>query len=267
MHRPSVETATWIMANKKEKAVCHDPLFKTTCWTDLGKVRAVDPQHCRDVVERLASRYWKPVYVFLKHKGFGHDEASDLTQGFFHEIVLEKRLFQQADQAKGRFRTYLLTALQRYVAEQFRKANAKKRIPTPGLASLGSLDLQQIPSPESKATPEQAFQYIWAAEVLDQALNTIKREYCTNGNADHWHVFRDRVVVPTLDENTAPSLGELCRTYNIHPEKKVSNMIVTAKRRFQTILKRILSETMESGSCVEDELAELISALSKASAA
>jgi DNA-directed RNA polymerase specialized sigma24 family protein len=255
------------MANREEKAMCHDHLFKTTCWTDLGKVGGMPAQHCRAAIERLTSRYWKPVYVFLYRKGYRHEDALDLTQGFFHEIVLERRLFQQADQSKGRFRTYLLTILQRYVAEQFRKANAKKRVPSSCVTSLASSDLLEILSVESEATPEQIFQYIWAAELLDQALNEIRQEYCTNGKAAYWHVFHDKVVIPTLDGNNPPSLSELCRTYDVTNEKKVSNMIITAKRRFQGILKRILSETMESDSTVEDELAELISILSQGSAA
>lgn len=254
----------WLpMANRQETSVDQERLFRTTCWTDLG--RALDPRYCHDTIDRLSARYWRPVFVFLCRKGYGHEDALDLTQGFFHEIVLERQLFQQADQSKGRFRTYLLTTLQHYVAEQFRKANAKKRIPSSCVTSFGSWDLPQTLAVESEASAEQLFQYTWAAELLDRALNKIKREYCTNGRAEFWHVFHSRVVIPTLHGSPPLSLSALCQIYAIPTEKKASNMVVTAKRRFQAILKRILSETMEPDSSVEAELAELISILSQRS--
>ena len=133
------------------------------------------------------------------------------------------------------------------------------------MTSLASPELLDTLSVESEATAERVFQYTWAVELLDQALNELKHEYCTNEKAEYWRMFHDRVVIPILDGSASPSLSELCRIYAIPTEKKASNMIVTAKRRFQAILKRILSETMESDSSVEAELAELISILSQRS--
>jgi hypothetical protein len=204
--------------------------------------------------------------VFLCRRGHAHEDSLDLTQGFFHEVVLERQLFEHADQLKGRFRTYLLTTLQRFVAEQYRKTHAKRRMPRSSLTSMASLDLLDTENVESEATPEQIFQYTWAVELMDRALNEIQREYAGSNKTQYWQVFNDRVVIPILDNSAPPSLTELCRRYSIQPEKKVSNMIITVKRRFQGILRRILSETMEADVSVEDELADLISISSKGSA-
>ena len=102
--------------------------FGTTQWTAIGKIHS-DDAHRRDLVGDLLDKYWKPVYCYLRHKGYDNEQAKDLTQGFFNEVVLGRKLIQQADKAKGRFRTFLLFALERHLKSVHRKKTAKKRIP------------------------------------------------------------------------------------------------------------------------------------------
>jgi len=241
--------------------------FHTTQWSDIHKARTMDTTRQRDAIDGLTRQYWMPVYSFLRRKGYDHADAADLTQGFFHEIVLERHLFQQADQRKGRFRTYLLCSLHRYAAEQHRRRNARKRMPAATLIHLGPSNLQEMIAAQATGDPDQVFQYSWAVNLLDKALHCMEREYCEDGKAHYWQIFQERVVDPILNDSPPPSLSTLCKKYGIDTEKKASNLIITVKRRFQTILKRVLTETMEPNACVEDELAELISILSQGNAA
>ncbi len=84
--------------------------------------------------------YWKPVYSYIRCKGYPTEEAEDLTQGFFHEIVLGRGLVQQADGKRGRFRTFLLRCLNRYLADVFRTERTKRHMPPGGLRSLETVN-------------------------------------------------------------------------------------------------------------------------------
>ncbi|MBE3124006.1 MAG: hypothetical protein IMZ65_04310, partial [Planctomycetes bacterium] len=88
--------------------------FETTRWTEIVSARAGDDDRRREALDRILARYWKPVYCWLRRKGYGNEAAKDLTQGFFHEVVVKRGLVAKADRARGRFRAFLLTALRRY---------------------------------------------------------------------------------------------------------------------------------------------------------
>jgi len=241
--------------------------FETTRWTQIQKAKTHDQQRRQVSVNNLMDRYWKPVYCYLMHKGYSNEDAKDLTQGFFFEIVFGRELIQKADKAKGRFRTFLLTALDRYVTSVYRKQTAKKRLPEHGLAQLNGVAIPDLPIADSKRTPELAFNYTWATNLLDQVLATVKKEYCATGRAAYWEVFQATVVAPILDNAEAPSLAELCEKYGIESEKKASNMTITVKRRFSTALKHHLRQFVHSNSEVEDEFRALVEILSEGGAA
>ncbi|MHC4438444.1 MAG: RNA polymerase sigma factor, partial [Planctomycetota bacterium] len=102
--------------------------FLTTHWSLIDDVKQ-QPDHDRALIGFLLQRYWKPVYCYLRHKGYRNEEAKDLTQGFFHEIVLNLNLFGRADQSKGRFQSFLLVALNQYLMNEKRRETAQKNIP------------------------------------------------------------------------------------------------------------------------------------------
>lgn len=93
----------------------YDSRFYTTCWTVIADSNTDDETRNRLIINDLLSRYWKPVCCYLRRKGHDNESAKDLTQGFFCEIVLGRELIKKANKRKGRFRTFLLTALDRYV--------------------------------------------------------------------------------------------------------------------------------------------------------
>lgn len=102
--------------------------FETTHWSIVEKIKSDDASCNKALVEELLGRYWKPVYCYLRQKGYNNEQAKDLTQGFFQEVVLGRKLVQQANHSKGRFRTFLLTALNRYLTSEYRKQTAHLQI-------------------------------------------------------------------------------------------------------------------------------------------
>ncbi len=231
--------------------------FLTTHWSLIEGIKSEDNQD-KALVGLLLERYWKPVYCYLRHKGYGNEQAKDLTQDFFHEVVLNRNLVQRAQKCKGRFRTFLLHALNQHLIDQEREGAAHKRIPKDRLVSLDRLDPPVVPRIISQSGPEDSFNYAWKTSLLDSVLSDVENRCFQQGMEVHWKVFRDRVVRPILDNVETPSLKDICATYGIRDEVKASNMIVTVKRRFQSELRRHTRSTVLSENQVDEELVEIL---------
>lgn len=236
--------------------------FLTTHWSLIEHVKEHKDKD-RALIGVLLERYWKPVYCYLRRKGFDNEQAKDLTQGFFHEVVLGRHLIERADQSRGRFRTFLLHALNQYLADEQRKEVAQKRIPAAKLVPLDDSRLPELPSAVSQLDPEQCFDYAWKAELLERALAQLKQWYAARGMDTHWHLFRDRLLRPSMEGLEAPSLAQLCRQYGIESEARASNMLGTVKRQFQSILTKEVRQTVASGEAAEEELGEIFRFLRK----
>ena len=102
--------------------------FLTTHWSLIEGIKKHQDKD-RALIGLLLERYWKPVYCYLRRKGCGNEQAKDLTQGFLHEVVLNRHLVERAESSKGRFRWFLLHALNQYVLDEQRKETARKHIP------------------------------------------------------------------------------------------------------------------------------------------
>jgi len=232
--------------------------FQTTRWTEVVGAGAADTFEWREALASLVRRYWKPVYCFLRQRGCDNEKAKDITQGFFLDVVLQRKLVRHADQAKGRFRTFLLAALEHYVVDIHRCANARKRMPSGGLASLDAFDPVTVPTTMHARSPSDAFQYAWAGELVNEALGELETEYRQGGREAHWLAFFARVIRPILDDRPGPGLPELCERFGIENEVKASNMITAAKRRFRSILTSLARKSVESGEDAEQEITELM---------
>jgi RNA polymerase sigma-70 factor (ECF subfamily) len=238
--------------------------FLTTHWSLLQNIQASDEgERNRALIGLLLERYWKPVYCYLRRQGCGNEEAKDLTQGFFHEVVLNRHLVDRADPAKGSFRSLLLHALRQYLLDERRKEEAQKRIPRERLVPLDIADPPAIVEVVQALDPEESFNYAWKADLMDRALAEVRENYVREGMETHWCVFRDRVLEPVLQEQPAPSLRQICARYGIENEATASHMLLTVKRRFQTVLKDHVRQTVLTGEGVEEEWREILKLLEK----
>jgi DNA-directed RNA polymerase specialized sigma24 family protein len=233
-------------------------LFPTTHWTDILSAQAHDESQRQEALEELLGRYWKPVYCYLRYRGYQKEDAKDLTQGFFHEIVLGRGLFQRADRAKGRFRTFILRTLTQYVAGTHRAEKTKGRMPEGGLVRLQDIDALGLPEPLHGTTPEDVFDYTWASTLLDQVLVEVGGECHETGMATHWRLFRATVLQPIMDGVESRPLAQLCGKLKVPDEGKASNMIVTVKRRLRGVLRRHLRQFVGSDSEIDEEIRDLM---------
>lgn len=240
--------------------------FTHTAWTQILAVRTQDSEHKRAIRDALLGRYWRPVYAYLRRKGRGNEEAKDLTQEFFTEVVLERELLEKADPAKGRFRTFLLTALDNFVHNERRAAEAKKRMPEGGLARLDAMIAPEDLCPGGEATPEEAFVYGWALQLLNEVIAAVEEGCREDGKGTHWEVFRRTWLDPLLLGTDPAPLADLCEELGIEGIRRASNMNVTVKRRFKTALCVRIRDLVNSDDEVEQEIRELIRILGRRSA-
>jgi hypothetical protein len=232
-------------------------IFLTTHWSLIEK-GGDEGDRDRVLIASLLENYWKPIYCYLRHKGYSNEDAKDLTQGFFHEVVLDRNLVQRADQAKGRFRSFLLHALNQYLLNERDKQTAKKRIPQGKLVSMDNVDLPMLPQGLDKWNSEDVYNYAWLSALLDRVLAEVEKSCLAKGMELHWQVFHERVARPTLSSLPAPSLAEVCKRYDIEDPGKASNMILTVKRRFQAVLKQYIRSTVISEGRIPDEVREIL---------
>jgi len=235
--------------------------FLTTQWSLIENIQDGKDQD-NALIGYLLKQYWKPVYCYLRQKGYGNEQAKDLTQGFFHEVVLNRDLVGRADASRGRFRAFLLHALKQYANKQDHKERARKRLEEKAVA----FEMEEEPVlPESVAqtTAEDSYHYAWLSSLLEHVLNEVKDSCEDEGMDIHWALFNKRVVWPIFGNRTPPSLPELCETYDIDDVKKASNMMITVKRRFRAALMQHVRNTVLSQGQAPEELEELLQFLPK----
>jgi RNA polymerase sigma-70 factor (ECF subfamily) len=232
--------------------------FLTTQWSLIDGIKEGQDKD-KALIGHLLGRYWKPVYCYLRRKGYDNEQAKDFTQAFFHEVVLNRGLVQRADQAKGRFRSFLLHALSQYVTKQHLKERALKRIPKEKLVSLDLVEAPFIlPKSIADSTAEEFYHYTWVSAMLEHVLSDVEIECSEQEMQIHWSLFHARIVQPILENQPPPSIIGLCETYGIEDAKKASNMIITVKRRFQTKLMQYVRSTVLSEGQASEELKDLL---------
>lgn len=231
--------------------------FLTTHWSLIEGIASADQDRSAALAGVLLDRYWKPVYCYLRRKGYANADAKDLTQGFFQEIVLERHLVEKADPAKGRFRSFLLITLNRYLANVSKYEARQRRTPPGRVIPLDMAEAPELSELAARSEPEDCFNYAWVSALLERVLEDVEADCRRDGKTVHWDLFRDRVLAPITDKTDPVPLAELCKRYGIENETRASNMIVTVKRRFQKLMREHLRKSVASEELLADELEEI----------
>jgi DNA-directed RNA polymerase specialized sigma24 family protein len=236
--------------------------FLTTQWSLIENIKT-DQDRDGTLVNFLLQQYWKPVYCYLRRKGHDNEQAKDLAQDFFHEIVLNRDLVGRAEQVRGRFRSFLLFALNEFLTKQRLKENARKRNPKGKLISLDMGDVPTLPQSVESASPEESFHYAWLSALLERVLAEVRSDCEREGLEAHWRLFDQRVVKPIMGGQCPVSLAELSQAQGIGDVKEASNRVITVKRRFRKALMQHVRRTLLSGDQASEEMEELLQYLPK----
>ena len=174
--------------------------FDTTSWSTVLRARDGDSAVARAALEKLCTNYWPPLYIFLRGKGYAPELASEYTPSFFAHL-LEKDCLSYVDRERGKFRTFLLVSLNRFLASEYAKQSAKKR--NSGIPSI-SIDLLQAEEryglePSDPKTPETMYERQWALTVMRNALENLRREYEQAGNLARFNALKPYITVERKD--------------------------------------------------------------------
>jgi RNA polymerase sigma-70 factor (ECF subfamily) len=235
----------------------HDPVaFTTTHWSVVLEAQGESPA-AQKALEKLCRTYWRPIFAFLRRQGVGAEEAEDLTQGFFAQL-LERRKFSALRKEKGRLRSFLLGALKYFLADERRRAMAIKRgkgqrlIPLDELRAGERIEME----PADPVTAEMIYERRWALTVLEQVLNRLKNEYRTAGNAALFDSLKQ--LLP--DEPGALSQAEIAARLGM-AENAIRQAFYRFRQRYQLLLREEIADTVATPGDIEDELRHLIAVL------
>ena len=257
------EVTDWKRVVDEETTPRRNPSATGTSWTLISDAIDTQSPTSSESRDQLMKRYWSAVFAFIRSSGRSPQLAEDLTQGFFCDVVLGRNLFDRAEESKGRFRSLLLSAVRNYLADDYRMRTAQRR--SPGEGALGRLDDDENGfEPAAKdSNPENAFNSRWVDELIERTTEQTRIELVANDQAMHWDIFKHRVLDPCLTGGKPVPHDDLARKWGLSGLPQVSNLLVTAKRRFARNLLENVRETIPSGLSATSELSELFRALGK----
>jgi RNA polymerase sigma factor (sigma-70 family) len=230
--------------------------FMTTHWSVVLEAQGESPA-AQEALEKLCCTYWRPIFAFLRRQGLRPDEAEDITQGFFAEL-LERRSLDAVRKEKGRLRSFLLGGLKYFLANEQRRAMAIKRGKGQRLIPLDELhadDRIEI-EPADPVTAEMIYERRWALTVLERVLSRLKDEYSVAGNAELFDSLKE--LLP--DEPGSPSQAEIATRLGM-TENAIRQAFYRFRQRYQTILREEIANTVATPGDIEDELRHLITVL------
>jgi RNA polymerase sigma factor (sigma-70 family) len=210
----------------------------------------------RDALTTLCETYWYPLYAFLRRRGHAAGEAEDLTQAFFAR-VLEKRSLQHADPARGRFRSFLLTSLKHFTANEHDREIAKKR---GGGTPVLALELQTAEGrfqlePSTGETPERIFDRQWALTLLDCVIGRLRTEMLQRRKQSLFDALK-----MYLTGDTQATYAETAARLDMS-EAAVKVAVHRLRKRFRELLRDEIAQTVSSPEEIDDELCYLRSAV------
>lgn len=228
-------------------------MFPTTEWPLVERAAQSRDPRAREALDALLRRYLPAMRLFLVQRmHIPGDPAEDLLQGFISSRVLERHLIAQANQSRGKFRTFLLCSLRNYVISQIREQKALKRSPE-GHQVLSLDEFQAIDAAE----PGDAFEAEWAQTVLQEAIRRLQAR-CTEGRReDLWGVFEARVLRPALSDEPPLTYAALVQRFNLESPAQAANLLMTAKRMLNRLLRAVIGEYAATPADVEEELQDL----------
>jgi RNA polymerase sigma factor (sigma-70 family) len=249
------------MSRRETSIAAGTRAFGSTRWTVVLRAKGENltaitkaTQVRHEALGALIESYWKPLYFFIRRKGHGVDDAKDLVQSFF-TTFLEKDFLKSVEREKGRFRTFLLAALEHFLLNEYDKQRALKRGGGKKPLSLDFDDAETRYSrdPGTADTPERLYLRKWARALVDETMGELRREFESKGKGDLFKAIQPCLAGGDDYDQLAAKL-----------KMTVTNLKVTvhrARKRYGALLREAVRSTVESDDEVDAELKELMSSL------
>lgn len=224
--------------------------FPPTAWSQLQTL-----EHDEAAYSEFIGQYWSPVYAFLRRSGHNRDAAAELTQAFFVEVVIGRKLFERADRTRGRFRTLMLSCLQNFVISATRHPRHAV-FEHPREMRLDPL-LLDAAEPTPNTDPQTAFNRQWARQLLREVTQRVRTRCMESGMELHWRAYELRVLQPMLYAVDTPSVQHITDEIGARDAAQTSHMIQSVKRQAESTLRALVSQTLKNPEDLDMELSNL----------
>jgi RNA polymerase sigma-70 factor (ECF subfamily) len=237
-----------------------EPLFVTTHWSVVLAAGHSDTTRAYDALAHLCKTYWYPLYAYARRRGCSQPDAQDLTQEFFARL-LAGNWVARADRERGRFRSFLLSAMKHFMANEWNKAQAQKRGGGQPVLSLddSSAEHRYRREPAETATPESLFERGWALTLLEGVLARLEEEYCREGKQVWMEAMRPALTMDRGDIDYAELAGKLGLT-----ETAARVAVHRLRHRYRQLIRAEVASTVASPEEVDAEMSHLFQVLTNA---
>ncbi len=235
------------------------PAFVTTHWSVVFSAGGSDTTRARDALARLCQTYWYPLYAYVRRRGNSPHDAQDLTQAFFAHL-LERQKLAAADPERGRFRSFLLGAMNHFLINEWQKARAQKR---GGGSQTISLDLAAAEErfdlePADHFSPDKIFEKQWALTLLGEVLNRLEAEYQREGKGGLFAALKQTL----MGSRESQPYSELAAKLGMN-ENAIKVAVHRLRRRYRELIRDEIAGTLASQRDIEEEMRHLFSALAQ----
>ncbi|HXV76708.1 MAG TPA: sigma-70 family RNA polymerase sigma factor [Candidatus Polarisedimenticolaceae bacterium] len=234
-----------------------DPAFHTTRWSRVLAARGVDEPEARRALAELCGAYWYPLYSFLRRRGHPAEEAADLTQGYFAEL-LEKRFLDDVHPERGKLRSFLLVSLKHYVSHERERQRSQKRSVRHRAISIDAAEAEQRYrfEPADPVTPETIYERRWALTVIERARARLADEMTAAGKREQYRALAELISFG----RTQRSEREIGESIGLS-EGAVGMALLRLRRRLGRLLREEIAHTVHDRSHVDEELHHLLTVL------
>jgi RNA polymerase sigma-70 factor (ECF subfamily) len=234
-------------------------VFATTHWSIVVAAGQGDSGPSQRALEALCHAYWYPIYVYVRRKGYGPEEAEDLTQEFFSQLIAKEHL-RLADRRKGKFRTFLLATLDYFLMREWSRAHRQKR---GGQFTFISLDKERPEEryklePADNDTPEKRFLRQWALSVLKQTMKALQCECEAHGKGALFQEAKDLIS----GERHGTAYSQISKNLGVG-EGAARVAVHRLRQRYGELLRREIAHTVASEAEIDEELRYLFQVLSQ----
>ncbi|NLS92101.1 MAG: sigma-70 family RNA polymerase sigma factor [Planctomycetaceae bacterium] len=235
--------------------------FPTTMWSLVKPPEEGDEEQHRATMERLAAGYWRPVYCFIRSRGYSASRAEDLTQEFFLQL-LDRDWIRRADRQRGRFRTFLLTILVRFLSDQGPNRAPRQRQFDTRMVPISSLirDGDRHFEPSDSQTPEHVFMRQWAKAVVATTCRRLET-WCRERGKSQWHDVFQLLRFPDPGR-PRPTQEAIAEQLGISRDQ-VRYAAAETSSQFAELLRQEIAGQVESGLDIEQELCDLQTVLAE----
>jgi DNA-directed RNA polymerase specialized sigma24 family protein len=233
------------------------PVFPTTHWSVVLSVRAAGSPAVRDAWEKLGRGYWYPIYAFVRRRGYDAEEAQDLTQGFF-ERLLERSVVNTAARERGRFRSFLLTVLKHFLADEHTRQAALKRGGAVTFLDLGEADAEaRFQAGLSVApSPDASFDQAWAHSVMRHAWRRLRIEQEADGKARQFETLKP-FLARRAQEGEYSTLGPDLGLSTHAMAEAVSRL----RQQYRECVRSEVAQTVSTPAEIDEEMRYLVEIL------